>query len=538
MDIVRKARPEHVERKQEVRREESTSAQREDARKNIVVETTPLHAPAFIQREMHEVREKIKEIKHPAEKSNAFHAAYAEPRILETHATEENPDLSADGRRAIGVQSAEEHPGELSERMSLDADRPIAYIPKEKPTREEKKMLERIERRERSQKKEALPGKRRGIVMWIIACMALGLGTYLAIAVLPRAEIVLVPKTVKWEYANTIGASTKIADIDPAVRQIPVAVFSEKKTNAFQFPATGSGKGIERKATGRVVIYNEYSGNSQPLVGGTRLETPDGKIFRLKERIVVPGAKTEAGELVPASIEADVVADKAGESYNISPVSKFTIPGFQGTSKYDKFYAESKDPMTGGFVGEGKYPTADDIKAAKESAEKQMKEVIESFLVTQVVPEGFKTIESSRRFAITKETVNEAVDDQGNFSVYIEAEGGVDALKEEHVLKLMTALAQQVNGEGYQIRERTLSYGDITVDAKTGAIALPIDFKGTFWRPITVEEFKRSVFGKDENELKSFIFSSTSIEKADVSLWPFWVKRVPNDVERVKVELK
>ena len=464
------------------------------------------------------LQEKPQEV--PIKKMEEVHEEHNEPRILESHEEQER-----------GI--------EMPEISSLDMDRPIAYIPKEKPSREEKKLIKRMERREREQRREMSHGKKRGIVTWIIGCLLLGLGAYLVIAVLPRAEIVLVPKTVEWAYTNTIGASTKIADIDPANRQIPVAVFSEKKSNAFSFPATGSEKSIERKATGVVTIYNEYSVNSQPLVAGTRVETPDGKIFHLDARVVVPGAtKSTGGELIPSSIDANVTADKAGETYNISPVSKFTIPGFEGTPKYDAFYAESKAPMTGGFIGEGKYPTTDDIKAAKANAEDQMKGVVESFLVTQVVPEGFKVIESSRKFAITKETVNEAVDDQGNFSVYIEAEGGVDALKEEHVLKLMTALAQQVNGDQYQIRNDTLTYGDIAVDAKTGAISLPIDFKGTFWKPISVDDFKRSIFGKDENELKSFIFSSTNIEKADVSLWPLWVKRVPSDPDRVKVELK
>lgn len=544
-----------IERKPEVHKEEVV---RDDVRKSVVVETTPLHAPVTaanaeqdgrtpqqiareaILREMKEsaVRERIAlDARRQSEAQRAAEARAQEQSVVRS--AEPRPEsLPPSAYRPVQESRPQERVATLPEVTSLEMDRPIAYIPKEKPTREEKRVLERIEKRERSHKKEAPTGKRRSLLTWIASCILLGIGAYLVVAVLPRAEITLAPKTVAFEWANPISASTKIADIDATNKQIPVAVFSEKKTNAFQYPATGSGKSIERKATGKITIYNEFSGSSQPLVAGTRFETPDGKIFRLKDRVVIPGAKTDGGALVPSSIEADVVADKAGESYNISPVSKFTIPGFKGTAKYDTFYAESKESMTGGFVGEGKYPTAEDIKAAKEGAERQMKDVIESFLATQVVPEGFKVIESSRRFTITKQTVNESVDDQGNFSVYIEAEGGVDTLKEEHVLKLMTALAQQVNGEGYEIRDHTLTYGDITVDEKSGAIALPIEFKGVFWKPINVAEFKQSAFGKDENELKSFIFSSTNIEKADVSLWPIWVKRVPSDPDRVKVELK
>lgn len=510
----------------------------EGRKQEVVVETTPLHEPA---------REEIKEVKKEEPKVEIKHEEmhHPEPRVLETRVTwMDTPKVSEPRPESLPPiahkQQSDDRPiGEqfkaIPEVASLEMDHPIAYIPKEAPSKEEKKVLERIVRREH----EKVDAKGKGrVIAWIIGTLSLGVLAYVAIAVLPRTEIVLVPKKMEWAYADTIKASTKIAEIDPTNKQIPVAVFSEKKTNPFLFPATGSGKSIERKATGRVTIYNEFSGSTQPLLAGTRLETPDGKIFHLKERVVVPGAKTEGGILVPTSIEVEVVADKAGESYNISPVSKFTIPGFKGTSKYEGFYAESKDSMTGGFVGEGKYPTADDIKAAKESAENQMKGVIETFLVTQVVPEGFKTIESSRKYKVIKEVVNEAVNDQGNFSIYIEAEGEVDALKEGLVLELMTALAQQANGPDWNIREKTLSYGDMTVDEKTGEISLKIDFKGIFWKPIDLDDFKRKVSGKKEDELKAFIFSSTSIDKADVSLWPFWVRTVPNDPDRVKVELK
>ena len=400
-------------------------------------------------------------------------------------------------------------------------------------------MLERIERRERSGEKKRKRFKWGRAAVWGGACIALGMAAYAVAAVLPRAEVALVAKKTGWEYANTIGASTEIAAVDPATRRIPVAVFLEKKTNVFQFPATGAAKSIERKAIGRVAIFNGFSESSQPLVAGTRLETPDGKIFRLKDRVVVPGATRTEGELIATSIEADVIADKAGEAYNIGPVGKFTIPGFAGTQKFEGFYATSKDSMAGGFIGESKYPTAEDMRAAKENAERQMKEVIEAFLATQVVPDGFRVMESSRKFAVIRTVVNEGVDDRGNFSVYMEAEGGVGALKEEHVLELMTELARQAKAdEALHIKEHTISYGDIAVDAKTGSITLPVDFKGIFWKPIELADFKNRIMGKTQDELKAIVFSTESLDRADITLWPFWVHTVPNDVERVTVELQ
>lgn len=581
MDIVRKTRPERAEgRPQEVvsraegrpnsapivRKESTTLAETSSGLKaasaqgfgepkeeqvKFTIEKKPVarqvqesiderEAKREQEEEVH--TEAVKEVVLPYRPAEPI--GIIEPRIELRPTAEEIQAALHEQQPKEEVHHPEPHRLEMHipEVSPMEIDKPIAYIPKEKTSREEKKVLERIERRERYyEKEEKNPKKKRGIFTWIVSCLLLGVGAYLVVAVLPRVEISLVAKTYPFDWSNPIVGNTKIAEIDPIGRQIPVAVFPGKKTNAFQFPATGAGKSIERKATGKVTVYNDFSGSQQPLLAGTRLETPDGKIFKLKDRIIVPGATTSGGKLVAASIDADVIADKAGEAYNISPVSKLTIPGFKGTTKYDGFYAESKDPMTGGFVGVGKYPTADDIKTGKENAEKQIKAVIEAGLVVGGdIPEGFKVIDGSKKFTITKEVVNEGVDDQGNFSIYIEAEEPTAALKEDHVLKLMTALAQQAanKGEGYEMKSHTLTYGAITIDEKSGAISLPIEFKGVFWDPINLDEFKRNVVGKKEDDLKAYIFSSTNIDKADVALWPFWVKTVPNDLQRVKVELK
>ena len=62
-------------------------------------------------------------------------------------------------------------------------------------------------------------------------------------------------------------------------------------------------------------------------------------IFRIPKTVTIPGAKLESGELIPGKLEMEVTADNAGEKYNIEP-SDFTIPGFKGSPKFEKFYAK------------------------------------------------------------------------------------------------------------------------------------------------------------------------------------------------------
>ncbi len=67
-----------------------------------------------------------------------------------------------------------------------------------------------------------------------------------------------------------------------------------------------------KKAEGSVTIYNEFSNAPQPLVATTRLETSDGKIFRIVKGVTVPGTTLVDGEIKPGAIEVQVVADQPG----------------------------------------------------------------------------------------------------------------------------------------------------------------------------------------------------------------------------------
>ena len=101
------------------------------------------------------------------------------------------------------------------------------------------------------------------------------------------------------------------------------------------------------KASGIITVFNEYSSDSQRLVASTRFLSSSGKIFRAIEDIYIPGAQLNDDEIIPSSIDVEVVANYLGAEYNIGP-SDFTIPGFKGTVKYAGFYGKSNTAMNGG----------------------------------------------------------------------------------------------------------------------------------------------------------------------------------------------
>lgn len=450
-------------------------------------------------------------------------------------------------RKKILIESVDDKVIELANLSGLESLNPILSrsrrqfydIVSSKKTREDseeadikqKKLVESVQRkpvtaRLRRKLKNFIGG---GAVLAVVIVAGV-----VASTVLPRAEIKIVATKQDWTYKDSVRVE-KLAAIDASLATVPGQTFSEKKTDQLSFPASGK-KNVEQKAGGLITIYNAYSSDPQPLVATTRFIAPDGKIFRLAQSIIVPAAKIVEGKIVPSSLDAAVVADQPGPAYNVGPVSYFSIPGFKGSPKYQAFYGESKTSMTGGFVGEAAFPTDADLKKAKTavagSLEKDLKEEL-----AKKIPSDFKIIAGASAFVVLKQAVITQVDSVGNFSVSADGQLNAVAFKEMDVLKMLGGrINKDLNGD-FVIKKYELTYGSARADFAAGRISFPVAFKGTVAKKIDADSLKTRFLGKSETDLKSLINSLPDVSSATISLWPFWVTSVPNNLAKVKVSV-
>lgn len=365
---------------------------------------------------------------------------------------------------------------------------------------------------------------------YIIAGAAIIVGlAVIAEIVLPKAEIVLTAQKAAWEYHDTLA-------VDKAGTEVAGQVFSTELNQSFSFPATGKKK-VEQKAAGVITVYNAYGTDSQYLVATTRFTSPDGKIFRLDKGATIPGAKLVNGTRIPSSVTVTVTADKPGADYNIGPTDHFSIPGFQGTTRYKGFYGESKAPMAGGLVGESAFILPDDLKSAKQTAEQKMRKNIEVPLLAQI-DSNFHVIASSSQFTIVKENPVEVVAADGTFSIFIDAKMDVMAFRTDDAVAVLTAKAQKELGSEYKLANYDLSFGPAQVDFGAGKANVPAQFKGNFAYAIDISNFKSLAAGKNESALAALVKPMPGVAKATVKLWPFWVFHVPNNQNKITVTIE
>ncbi len=74
--------------------------------------------------------------------------------------------------------------------------------------------------------------------------------------------------------------------------------------------------------------------------------------------------------------------------------------------------------------------------------------------------------------------------------------------------------------------------------AESGAIVLTLKTEAKLYSEIVQQDLIGSVAGKNQKEIRDLIAKNYSqIEKIEMKFWPFWVKRAPKNIERIKLEM-
>ena len=369
----------------------------------------------------------------------------------------------------------------------------------------------------------------------VFAVLLLGVaGWFMGFKILPQADITVTAHKTNWNLEDQITIEKGIVAVDLENSKIPGQVFSQTQNVQMTFPTTNESY-IKQKATGSITIYNAYSSQPQPLVATTRFKTPDGKIVRINKGVTVPGAKIVDGKIIPSSIEAEVTADQPGEEYNVGPVAKLTIPGFEKTpEKFNGFYGELKRSLIGGFVGKMAAPTEKELAVAEEKTAQTLKESLKVLLTSQI-PSDFETLKDGSQFEIIKSQIDTQANKSGEFTLFVEAKMAMTGFRKNDLLAIFSQKLNQDLGEGYNIKSYDIDYQAGEIDLEKGEVNLAVNFSAIAEKFIDPQDLKTKVAGKSEDELRAAIFALPELEAAQVSLWPFWVGRVPKSSDKIKI---
>lgn len=360
----------------------------------------------------------------------------------------------------------------------------------------------------------------------------------LAVAfILPKADIAISLKTEIAPYDFEFIADESLKKIDVANSKIPLQKIEVASEESETYPVTGK-KHVQEMASGEITVFNEYSSTPQRIVATTRFLSKEGdKLFRINEAVTIPGFSRVEGVDVPGQVTIKVYADKPGEDYNIKPTS-FSLPGLQGSPKYNSIYARSTKAMSGGIDKEVLYFSEGDYITAKEKLAGIAREKNEKNFLGKISEDALLLEDTKKEEELEINTDVKTGDVANNFQMNVKIITGAnlilkadldEIINEKLASRLATNKKFLENSRSYQIGKTAIN--------QDGGIIISAHVNQKLITKIDAENLKKEIAGKSEAELKTYFSNMSGVESANISLWPFWVKSIPSSYEKINITI-
>jgi len=356
------------------------------------------------------------------------------------------------------------------------------------------------------------PHKKIGYLFAILTIIALLLTIYGLLQESYQVNIIVYSQRTKAEINITETVSAKILD----------QTLSGNQNFTPKTIAT-----VNDFAAGEVTIINKSSQN-QTLVANTRLLSPDNKLFRLTQKIIVPANQ---------KVVTKMRADKAGAEYEI-PATTFTLPGLSAILQ-KKIYAQSSEPTTGGSKKIGLITQKDIDDATTELKNNLQKQAIDN-LEKQNNDPSLKI--ALLNPSITQSTVDaKANDEKDNFTIALTIKFTAALIKEEDLLKeINTQLTKQIPDDQKlaDIDQSSFAYRLKSTDSDKGTATLEMYITGE-----TILSEKNNLLAKvyfinkTKDEIQSYLQGIGGIDKYKITFSPFFIKKSPNNENRINLKV-
>lgn len=370
------------------------------------------------------------------------------------------------------------------------------------------------------------------------AMVLLLLGGILVSTVFSRVTLFIKPRVENIAFRDlAILLDTSVSKPLVAQKVIPAERIEFTKKAAVDFESTGR-EFVEEKARGKAKIYNRFSSSPQVLAATTRFWSDAGILFRLPKSVTIPGAKIEEGQILPQFIETELIADKSGEEANISGETALSIPGFKGTPKHDGFYAVAPSGFSGGFKGEARVVSKDDLKSAEENITKRVYDELKQEIARKI-PSEFKLVESLREIQITKLNSPPVSAKLDRFTVEAETRGKVLIFKEQDITGLLRELVFRSDGtKQFVPGSADLTYQVRSIDFGKGRAEATV--RGNFKAKTVIpqEELAGIVRGKKEGSIMEALKKRNEIASFRISFFPPWRSKAPNDTAKIRLVIE
>jgi len=208
-----------------------------------------------------------------------------------------------------------------------------------------------------------------------------------------------------------------------------------------------------------------------------------------------------------------------------------------GTPSYTKIYGKSSESMSGGFKGETPQVTKEDLEKAEVSVIEKLKQGGEQVLIKKSTDSDSVFLrEIFQQEVKATSSSAEAGIEASNFDFSATVESTALLFKNEDMIKLITVQLPDKK----KIYEKTLNtdWTAKETNLNQGKVSLELKFKGNIYTDIDKLNLEKELKGKTLIGAKDFLEKKSEISEVKISSWPFWIKKIPSNLNKVEIKLR
>lgn len=388
-----------------------------------------------------------------------------------------------------------------------------------------------------TEKKVKLPKKRKklslrtiGLISLIIFILA---GLYLLGMRFVFAKVIIKERIIPFSFDRIQFELEEEKIADPG--RLSFQVMSVDATTTKQVYASGLQQS-NTKASGKVVIFNEYSTSPRTIKSGTTLTSADGKKYVTQAAVTVPGFTTvNKVKKAGTSPEVTVVAAATGESYNTAGTS-FTVSGYTSS----QIYARSAGAIKGGEAGMAHVLTEKEKEDAMLSLQAGLAERLKRETRAAIPPEyitfpNLQVIDIDKNSLVLKgSTISFPASIEGKMVSYLIARDDLERALASKLISEQT-YPDVVIPTIEKLTVEPLSSLSTNIDKIPETITIAISGEGTIVTKVSPEKVRQVVLGIPRKAFEIAMQSISEIEEARYVFYPFWAPLFPSIQDRITV---
>lgn len=331
----------------------------------------------------------------------------------------------------------------------------------------------------------------------------------------------------KASYSGVIDIQAK-TEASPGELQYDSLQFTDSSSK--KAPAI-SEEEVSVKASGKIIVYNQYSTAPQKLIANTRFQSTDGKIYRITSPASVPGYTLKDGEKIPGSVELTIYADAAGADFN-GPKTDFKIPGFKGTAQYDGFYARSVTEISGGFVGKQKKVDPQTLADVTEELKKEILSKISEKIASKI-PADFIALSGAQTIDfVTKPILPDGdmavITVEANIKAYVFSKQGLD--------DVLRRAVPDIKSDRMIIHDYSkLSITKFAESSDGKALNAVLSGDAVMYAFIDKDTLANEMVGVKKSLVNTVIDSHKEIVDFKLYMRPLWMNKLPGNPESIHI---